>query len=47
MIPGERPFKFDKKYVAHVRDDGMMQLLANGLKALGWEAKIWSTKVPG
>jgi len=38
----KKPSKFGPKKVLHIRDQGMMQLIANGFSALGWKPKPWS-----
>lgn len=39
---GKPPFWWNPRTALHIPDQGMMQLLANGLAAMGWRPKPWS-----
>lgn len=41
-----KPFQYDTRYVAHIPEQGMMQLISNGLSVLGWDPKTWAGDVP-
>ena len=42
---GKPPFWWNPRDVFHIPDQGMIQLLANGLAAMGWKPKPWALDV--